>query len=255
MCWVSTYVKCCGNLAHWLSSCLHVRTESYGNLRTPRPPVKKIARQNLGYEIFGHYNVGKLTRSWNTNIGAHEIIHPLTKNENFSVYKQGFMNFMLTTVVLSDSESCLEWVPSYIFYLLIYVSKLTNMCLMRAQIFRWSGRHVAPPTVLTRRVMVIYHRRHLWRRWRLSWPLKPKCCAGFCRRNSKSRNRCTRDLQWELIMTDHKWLPHIPSLSEWSPQPSPKPKNPLMQMHGLGPLRPNCLHLSYLVLRSTRLDL
>jgi hypothetical protein len=44
----------------------------------------------------------------NTNIGAHEIIHPLTKNENFSVYKEGFMNFMLMTVVLSDSERCLE---------------------------------------------------------------------------------------------------------------------------------------------------
>jgi hypothetical protein len=30
---------------------LHVRTESYVNLRTPRPPVK-TARPNLGYEIF-----------------------------------------------------------------------------------------------------------------------------------------------------------------------------------------------------------
>jgi hypothetical protein len=30
---------------------LHVRTESYGNLRTPRPPVK-TARPNLGHEIF-----------------------------------------------------------------------------------------------------------------------------------------------------------------------------------------------------------
>jgi hypothetical protein len=44
----------------------------------------------------------------NTNIGAYEILHPLTKSENFSVYKQGFMNFMLKTAVLSDSESCHE---------------------------------------------------------------------------------------------------------------------------------------------------
>jgi hypothetical protein len=44
----------------------------------------------------------------NTNIGAYEILHPLTKNEIFSVYKQGFMNFMLMTVVLSDSENCHE---------------------------------------------------------------------------------------------------------------------------------------------------
>jgi hypothetical protein len=41
----------------------------------------------------------------NTNIEAYEIIHPLTKNEDFSVYKQGFMNFMLMTVVLVDSEN------------------------------------------------------------------------------------------------------------------------------------------------------
>jgi hypothetical protein len=44
----------------------------------------------------------------NTNIGVYEILHPLTKNVNFSVYKQGFMNFMLMTVVMSVSESCHE---------------------------------------------------------------------------------------------------------------------------------------------------
>jgi hypothetical protein len=44
----------------------------------------------------------------NTNIGAYEILHPLTKNGNFSAYKQGFMNFMLMTAVLYDSESCHE---------------------------------------------------------------------------------------------------------------------------------------------------
>jgi hypothetical protein len=46
----------------------------------------------------------------NTNIEAYEILHPLTKSENFLVYKQGFMNFMLMTTILSDSESCHEWV-------------------------------------------------------------------------------------------------------------------------------------------------
>jgi hypothetical protein len=44
----------------------------------------------------------------NTNIGAYEILHTLTKNGNFSVYKQGFMNLMLMTAVLFDSESCHE---------------------------------------------------------------------------------------------------------------------------------------------------
>jgi hypothetical protein len=43
-----------------------------------------------------------------TNIEAYEILHPLTKNGNFWVYKQGFTNFMLMTDVLSDSESCFE---------------------------------------------------------------------------------------------------------------------------------------------------
>jgi hypothetical protein len=109
-----------------------------------------------------------------------------------------------------------------IFYLLIYVSKLMNMCLMRTQLFRWSDRHIAPPTVLTRRAVVIYRSHHPWHRGRLSWPPKPKCCARFCRRNSKSPNRCIRGLQWELIMKDHRWLPPIlkdrygePERREW----------------------------------------
>jgi hypothetical protein len=46
----------------------------------------------------------------NTNPEVYEIQHPLTKNEDFLVYKQGFMNFMLMIVVLSDSESCHEGV-------------------------------------------------------------------------------------------------------------------------------------------------
>jgi hypothetical protein len=65
------------------------------------------------------------------------------------------------TTVLSDSKRlAMNEFSSCIFYLLIYVSKLMNMCLMRTQLFRWSDRHVAPPTVLACRVMVIYHRHH-----------------------------------------------------------------------------------------------
>jgi hypothetical protein len=40
----------------------------------------------------------------NTNIEVYEILHPLTKNDIFSEYKQGFMNFKLMAAVLSDSE-------------------------------------------------------------------------------------------------------------------------------------------------------
>jgi hypothetical protein len=57
----------------------------------------------------------------NTNIVVYEILHPLTKNENFSGYKQGFMNFMLMTAVLSDFESCHEWV--FVVHIL-----LVNLC-------------------------------------------------------------------------------------------------------------------------------
>jgi hypothetical protein len=57
----------------------------------------------------------------NTNIEAYEILHPLTKNDNFSVYKQGFMNFMLMTAMLSDSESCHKWV--FVVHIL-----LVNLC-------------------------------------------------------------------------------------------------------------------------------
>jgi hypothetical protein len=42
----------------------------------------------------------------NTNIEEYEILHPLTKFDNFSVYKQGFMNFKLMAAVMYDSESC-----------------------------------------------------------------------------------------------------------------------------------------------------
>jgi hypothetical protein len=80
----------------------------------------------------------------NTNIGAYETLHPLTKNENFSGNKQGFMNLMLMTVVLSIPKIFMNEFSSCIFYLLIYLSKLTNMCLMRTQLFRWSDRRVAP---------------------------------------------------------------------------------------------------------------
>jgi hypothetical protein len=41
----------------------------------------------------------------NTNIVAYKILHSLTRNGNFSMYKQGFMNFKLMAAVLSDSES------------------------------------------------------------------------------------------------------------------------------------------------------
>jgi hypothetical protein len=44
----------------------------------------------------------------NTNIEAYEILHPLTKNDNFSAYKQGFVKFMLMVAMLSDSGSCHE---------------------------------------------------------------------------------------------------------------------------------------------------
>jgi hypothetical protein len=49
----------------------------------------------------------EIDAKFNTNIGAHEILHPLTKNGKFSAYKQGFMNFFMTAV-LSDSEN-LPW--------------------------------------------------------------------------------------------------------------------------------------------------
>jgi hypothetical protein len=47
----------------------------------------------------------KIDSKMDTNIEAYEILYPHTKNDNFSVYKQGFMNFMLMIVVLFDSES------------------------------------------------------------------------------------------------------------------------------------------------------
>jgi hypothetical protein len=56
-----------------------------------------------------------------TNIGVYEILHPLTKNGNFSAYKQGFMNFKLMAAVLSDFENFHEWV--FVVHIL-----LVNLC-------------------------------------------------------------------------------------------------------------------------------
>jgi hypothetical protein len=63
----------------------------------------KTARQDLGDGNFMGMIMLEVDSELNTNIGEYEILHPVTKNENFSAYKQGFMNFMLMTAVLSDS--------------------------------------------------------------------------------------------------------------------------------------------------------
>jgi hypothetical protein len=108
MCWITTYEEGCGDLAHWLLlRCMCV----------PRVMViyihldllwKQLGRISVT-KFFGHDNVGNRLEveyqhrsAWN-----HASID---QKWEFSVYKQGFMNFMLMTVVLSDPESCLEWV-------------------------------------------------------------------------------------------------------------------------------------------------
>jgi hypothetical protein len=217
MCWISSCVECCGDHAHQSLSCLYIRIESDDNFCAPRAFVK-TARQNIGYGIFfGHENVG----NWlGVEYQHRSLWNPTSTDQKreFSVYKQGFMNFMLMTTVLSDSESCHERV--FVVHIL-----LVNLCeqayeyvFNKNSTFRWSDQHVATPTVLTRRVVVISHRHRPWRRWRLSCPPKPKCCAKSYRRSSKLPNRCNKDLQWELITMDRRCLPPTLSSSEWSPQ-------------------------------------
>jgi hypothetical protein len=41
----------------------------------------------------------------NTNIGAYEILHLLTKNDHFSVYEQEGINVMLMTILLPNSRN------------------------------------------------------------------------------------------------------------------------------------------------------
>jgi hypothetical protein len=72
----------CGDHAHQILSCLHIRTEGYDNVFAPRPSVK-TATQNLGYGIFSGMIMLEIDPELNTNIGAYKILHPLTKNENF----------------------------------------------------------------------------------------------------------------------------------------------------------------------------
>jgi hypothetical protein len=88
LCWIPSCVTCCGDHAHQILSCLHIRTESYGNCSAPQPPVK-TARQNLSYGIFSGMIMLEIDSELNTNLRAYEILHLLTKNENFLVYKWG----------------------------------------------------------------------------------------------------------------------------------------------------------------------
>jgi hypothetical protein len=63
---------------------LHKRTQNYGKIYAPRPAVK-TAKQNLGYGIFAGLIMLEFDPELNTNIGAYEILHLMTKNENFSL--------------------------------------------------------------------------------------------------------------------------------------------------------------------------
>jgi hypothetical protein len=51
MCGIISCVKYCGDHAHQILSCLHIRTESYENFCAPRASVK-TARQKLGDRFF-----------------------------------------------------------------------------------------------------------------------------------------------------------------------------------------------------------
>jgi hypothetical protein len=100
--------------------------------------LSKPARENLSDGIFRSVKFGVCLgveyqpwSLWN--------LTPTDQKWEFSVHEQRFMNFMLMTVVLSGFEEfAMNEFSLCIFDLLIFMSKLMNMCLMRTQIFRWS---------------------------------------------------------------------------------------------------------------------
>jgi hypothetical protein len=189
----------------------------------------------------------------NANIGAYEILHPLTKNENFSAYKQGFMNFTLMTAVLSDSETCHERV--FVVHIL-----LVNLCEQAYEYvfnenstfqmvgstrstsngFDASGSgDLPPPPPMT--------------------PMETFMATQteVLHQILQTQQQIAQQMQQRPPMgANHDGPQMVTTYSQFigmKPQLSLKQESPLMLMHGLGPLRPNFLHLSYLLPRSARL--
>jgi hypothetical protein len=88
-------VLCCGDHAHRNSRPLHKRTENYSENGAVRPTAK-TARQNPGVGIFSGMLTLDLDLGLNTNVGAQEILHLLTKNGSFFYCGQRVMNFLVT---------------------------------------------------------------------------------------------------------------------------------------------------------------
>jgi hypothetical protein len=88
-------VVCCGDHAHQNSPPSHKRTENYGESSAVRPTAK-TARQNPGVEIFSGMLTLDLDLGLNTNVGAQEILHFLTKNGDFFYCWQRVMKFLVT---------------------------------------------------------------------------------------------------------------------------------------------------------------
>jgi hypothetical protein len=74
-----------------------------------------------------------------TNLGAHEILHPLNKNENFRCTGKDYELYAYDRRAAQFGKVASNEFSSYIFYLLICTSKLTDMCLRRAQKFQMVG--------------------------------------------------------------------------------------------------------------------
>jgi hypothetical protein len=123
-----------GNLAHWLLSCLHVRTESMVIYVRLGLMWKQLGEVSVT-EFYGHDNVGNWLKveyqpwsTWN---------HASTDQRwEFSVYKLGLWALCLWP---RCGPVCLEWVFVVHILLVNYMSKLTDMCLMRAQSFQMVG--------------------------------------------------------------------------------------------------------------------
>jgi hypothetical protein len=89
-------------------------------------------------EFFGHDNVGNWLKVAYQSWGAWNHTS-IDRKWEFSVYKQELWTLCLWPSCGTILKSFLEWVSLYIFYLLSYMSKLTDMCLMRAQNFQMVG--------------------------------------------------------------------------------------------------------------------
>jgi hypothetical protein len=140
------------------------------------------------------------------------------------------MGLILVERYLSTVAVIIIWVwMSYGYawlHLSSFMSKIFGYVSNKGTHFRWWEPRAALPAGSERTVAVTCYHHRPWRRWRPSWPRKPRCYARYCRHNNRSLSRWTEGRHMGPITRCLIRSPRTLSSSGWSHRPSPRRKTP-----------------------------